>query len=202
LSAPQLLAAFGGAAAAALWREVRGLDSAPRRTVAPPRMAVAEETLGQETNDGRVLEARLARLVVELGVGLRSRGAEARVLAISVSYTDGREGSARQTLATPTASEHALRAAASALLDRAVTRRVRIRRLRIEATEAPAMATQLSLWEDAGDDPAGQERGDALGRVSALEAALDRVRARFGTEALVPAAWMAHGLVLRPPARS
>jgi hypothetical protein len=121
------------------------------------------------------------------------------VLAISVSYTDGREGSVRQTLATPTASEHALRAAALALLDRAVTRRVRIRRLRIEATEAPAMATQLSLWEDAGDaSPAPFD----VERVGALEAAFDRVRARFGTEALVPAAWMAHGLVVRPPARS
>ncbi|TMQ65180.1 MAG: hypothetical protein E6K79_05285 [Candidatus Eisenbacteria bacterium] len=220
LTAPQLLAALGAAAGGALWREVRGLDAAPRRTAAPPRVAVAEETLGQETNDRRILAARLARLVVELGVGLRSRGAEARVLAISISYTDGRGGSARQTLATPTASEHALRAAAFALLDRAVTRRVRIRRLRIEAAEAPAMATQLSLWEDAGDDPAGRLRSsrearartsarrDAspapfdVERVGALEAALDRVRARFGTEALVPAAWMAHGLVVRPPARS
>jgi hypothetical protein len=220
LSAPQLLAAFGAAAAGSLWREVRGLDSVPRRTVAPPRMAVAEETLGQETNDGRILEARLARLVVELGVGLRSRGAEARTLVVSVSYVDGREGRARQILALPTAAEHALHAAALSLLDRAVTRRVRIRRLRIEAFEAPLTGTQLTLWDDAGDDPAGRLRSsrearartsarrDAspaptrLERVGALEAALDRVRARFGTEALVPAAWMAHGLVVRPPARS
>src|SRR5438552_709868 len=120
LSAPQLLAAFGTAAAAALWREARGLDSAPRRPAAPPRVAVAEETLGQETNDGRVLAARLSRLVVELGVGLRSRGAEARVLAVSVSYVDGREGRARQTLAPPGAAEHALQAAALSLLGRAI----------------------------------------------------------------------------------
>jgi hypothetical protein len=176
---------------------VRGLDAAPRRAVAPQRTAVAEETLGQETNDGRVLAARLERLMVELGLGLRSRGAEARTLAVSISYVDGREGRARQTLAPPTAADHALRAAALALLDRAVTRRVRVRRLRVEAWEASAAAVQLTLW------PALSlvERCAALERVSALERALDRVRARFGTEALVPAAWMAHGLVLRPPAR-
>ena len=196
LSAPQLLAAFGVGAGTALWREVRGLDAAPRRTAAPSRTAVAEETLAQETNDGRVLAARLARLVVEFGLGLRSRGAEARTLAVSVSYADGREGRARQALAPPTAAEHALHAAALTLLDRAVARRVRVRRLRVEALEAPVAGTQLTLWDGAGNEAAGHRSvGDAL------ERALDRVRARFGTQALVPAAWMAHGLVVRPPAR-
>ena len=196
LSAPQLLAAFGVGAGTALWREVRGLDAAPRRTAAPSRTAVAEETLAQETNDGRVLAARLARLVVELGLGLRSRGAEARTLAVSVSYADGREGRARQALAPPTAAEHALHAAALTLLDRAVARRVRVRRLRVEALEAPVAGTQLTLWDGAGNEAAGHRSvGDAL------ERALDRVRTRFGTQALVPAAWMAHGLVVRPPAR-
>lgn len=189
----QLLAAFGAGAGAALWREARGLDAAAAQAIAPPpRVAVAEETLGQETNDGRVLAARLARLVVELGLGLRSRGAEARTLAVSVTYADGREGRARQALAPSTAAEHALDATALTLLDRALTRRVRVRRLRVEACEA-AMATQLSLWDGAGNEAAGHRAG--------LESALDRVRTRFGTQALVPAAWMAHGLVVRPPAR-
>jgi len=200
LSAPQLLAAFGVDAGTALWREVRGLDAAPRRMAAPPRAAVAEETLAQETNDGRVLAARLERLVVELGLGLRSRGAEARTLAVSVSYADGREGRARLTLAPPTAAERTLHVAALTLLDRAVTRRVRVRRLRVEALEAPAMATQLSLWDGGGNEAAGH-RSVGGERCAALEAALDRVRTRFGTQALVPAAWMAHGLVVRPPAR-
>jgi DNA polymerase-4 len=198
LSAPQLLAAFGAVAAAALWREARGLDAALRRAAAPQRTAVAEETLSQETNDGRVLAARLERLIVELGLGLRSRGAEARTLAVSVSYVDGREGRARQTLAPLTAADHALRAAAIALLDRAVTRRVRVRRLRVEAWEAPAAAVQLSLFPALSLVERNEARGE---RGDALETALDRVRARFGTEALVPAAWMAHGLVLRPSAR-
>src|SRR6202007_139628 len=59
LTAPQLVAAFGAAAATALWREARGLDTAARWMAPPPRAAVAEETLPQETNDRRVLAARL-----------------------------------------------------------------------------------------------------------------------------------------------
>ncbi len=222
LSPEQLLAAFGGSAATALWREARGLDGGPRRTLAPPRLAIAEETLVQETNDGRVIAARLARLVVELGVGLRMRAAQVGSLTISVLYADAREGHARQALTPPTAAEHALRAAALSLLDRAVTRRVRVRRIRLEAHEAAPRATQLTLWEGSGNEAAGHRPQPAswllagedpcarrlafpepspAGRCVALEHALDRVRARFGTEALIPAAWMAHGLVVRTPAR-
>ncbi|HSQ61365.1 MAG TPA: hypothetical protein VLT84_13250, partial [Acidobacteriota bacterium] len=47
LTTMQLHAAFG-ALAALLWREARGLDTAPLRAVEPPPTAVAEETLGAE----------------------------------------------------------------------------------------------------------------------------------------------------------
>jgi DNA polymerase-4 len=234
LTLEQLSAAFG-AAAGVLWREARGLDALPRRAAAPARVAVAEETLSQETNDLRVLGARVARLAMEIGVGLRGRGVVAGRLGVTVAYADGREGSARGTADPPTAAEGALRQRAVALLERAASRRVRVRRIRIEAWEALPVATQLTLWDaplptgsaDAALNPqvasaarppmdtaliSGSARGQrpegciatsahAPGRDAALERALDRVRGRFGTDALVPAAWMAHGLVLRPPAR-
>ncbi len=226
-SPEQLRAAFAGPVAAALWREARGMDGAPRWAAAPPRVAIAEETLAQETNDRRILAARLERLVVEVGTGLRLRGATADALALSILYADTREGRARQTLAPASARETALHDAALSLLDRAVTRRVRVNRLRLEACESPPRASQLSLWDNVEREPRDMpegtvsfasrvpdgmslgslpmfsqaDRGVALGRGVALERALDRVRNRFGTEALVPAAWMAHGLVVRPPAR-
>ena len=120
------------------------------------------------------------------------------------------------------------------LLERATSRRVRVRRIRLEAWEAQPVATQLSLWDgavgaglaDVAMQPSGRcpralpARTAALmggraaeatcgfiatsadpGRDAALERALDRVRGRFGTDALVSAAWMAHGLVVRPPSR-
>lgn len=154
LGVEQLRAVFGAAAAGALWREARGLDSVFRRAAAPIRLAIAEETLAQETNDRRVLALRLARLAVELGVGLRARGAQAGALTVTVLYADAREGHARQTLTPATAAEHALRTAAISLLDRAVTRRVRVRRLRLEVSEAVLIAAQLSLWQGAWENPA------------------------------------------------
>ncbi|HSD20850.1 MAG TPA: hypothetical protein VLC54_12475 [Anaeromyxobacter sp.] len=206
LTPAQLAAAFG-TAAGPLWREARGLDAPVRRAAAPPKAAVAEETLSRETNDGRVLGARMARLVMEIGVGLRARGAVAGRLQVTVGYADGREGSARCAVPEATAAEAALQAMAIDLLDRATSRRVRVRRLRVEAWEGASAPTQLSLW-DAAPSAASRRPDGSIAtsahtreRGASLERALDRVRARFGTAALVPAAWMAHGLVVRPPAR-
>jgi DNA polymerase-4 len=223
LTVAQMEAALGATGALALWREARGLDAAPARAAEAAPGAIAEETLAAETNDRRVLAARLERLAAEVGVGLRARRVAARRLALVVTYADGRGDRARRTLAEPVCAERGLRDAALALLDRAVKRRVRVRRLRLEAWEG-ASGAQLSLWDAsevagaAGDGalrapnpsrppgPSPAARGATAGcapaaRADALEAALDRLRARFGTETLVPASWMAHGVAVRPPAR-
>jgi hypothetical protein len=191
-----LRAAFGTAAAAALWREARGLDAAPRHTALAACVAAAEETLAQETNDLRVLGARLSRLVVELTAGLRARRAEASSLVVQVGYADGREGRASAPLDRESTAMHAcgatatLERAALTLLDRAASRRVRVRRLRIEARERPRVSRQLHLWADDATTPT---------RRDALDEALLGLRARFGTSTVVPAAWMAHGLVRPSP---
>jgi DNA polymerase-4 len=200
LSPAQLRAAFERRMADALWREARGIDATPRRAVSPTRVAVAEETLGRETNDRRALLARLSRLVIEVCTGLRARSLDADRLAVTVEYADGRHGEARGSLTTPGSSARMLAGAATALFDRAVRRRVRVRRLRIEAWERPSAAMQLGIWDAASACAATSGGGSRRDRAGAMEGALERVRARFGTEALVPATWMAHGLV-RTPAR-
>jgi len=193
LTLPQMDAAFGTAAALALWRESRGLDAPPARAAEGPPSAIAEETLAAETNDRRILVARLERLAVEVGTGLRARGAAARRLAVAVTYVDGRGDRAQRTLAQPARSERPLREAAIVLLDRAVGRRVRVRCLRLEAWEGAAVATQMSLWD--APEPV------AASRAVALEAAVQRLRARFGTETVVPASWMALAITYKRASR-
>lgn len=195
LSVGQLHAAFG-ASAPLLWHEARGLDTAPLRAVEPPPAAVAEETLAAETNDSRALALRMTRLAIEVGTSLRARGSAAGRLAVKVTYADGREGSARKTLAVATAVERWLRREALAVLERAVARRIRVRRLRLEVWHAAPTAMQLSLWDGAGEQPDSDRRQLVPGRVDdAFDAALQTLRARLGTERVVPAAWFAHGLV-------
>lgn len=186
LSLAHLTGAFG-AEGALLWSQARGVDPTPvRAPEARPRVMV-DETLGQETNDSRALEAHVARLACELGAGLRARREGVLRLALGVEYADGHEGHARRTFPEPLRSTAAIALAASALLVRAVTRRVRVRRLRLSAWGATAAAEQLTLWSS---DPK-----------TSLTSAIDRARARFGAGALVPATWMLHGLALRASSR-
>jgi DNA polymerase-4 len=189
----ELEAAVGRASALSLWRESRGLDGAPERPAARPPTAVAEETLAAETNDLRVLAARIERLAVEVGFGIRRRGTAASRLEISATYADGRQGHARRTWHDGIRGERELAVAAVELLDRALSRRVRVRRIRLAAWEDARRGEQLALW---GEAPAR-----ASTRTTAFEAALDRVRRRLGTGAVVPASWMAFGVALRPSAR-
>jgi DNA polymerase IV len=188
LTPAQLRAAFGRAAEP-LWREARGVDPTPvsPREAAP--CAIAEETLARETNDGRVLAAHVERLAAEVGAGLRARGQGTRRLALRAWYADGREEAAQRSFVEPLLGGAELREAALTLLARAVARRVRVRRLRLTAHAIAPGARQLSLWDRAWDAGASPH---------ALEAALDRIRARFGAEALKPASWMALGLALHP----
>ena len=108
-------------------------------------------------------------------------------MALGVEYADGRDARASRTFAEPLRESGTIRAAAAELLERAVKRRVRVRRLRLEAWGIVSGAAQLTIW--GADAP----------RASSLERTLDRARARFGAEALVPATWILHGLVRPSP---
>jgi DNA polymerase-4 len=188
LSLAHLARAFG-AEGTLLWSQARGVDPTPVRAPETRPRVIAEETLAHETNDSRALSAHVARLSAELWAGLGTRGESARAVALAVEYADGFEGAARRTFAEPLHGSAAINAAAAELLARAVKRRVRVRRLRLSAWGTAAAGRQLSLW-DAGGSGA-----------SSLESTIDRARARFGAEALVPAAWMLHGLTVRPSPR-
>jgi DNA polymerase IV len=188
LSPLALRAAFGRAAGTSLWREARGIDGAPRRA-SPLPMAAAEETLSDETNDRSVLGARLSRLMMELTAGLAARRMIPARLAVSVRYADSREGRAERTLPHRPQSARELRETAQELLDRATSRRIRVRRIRVEALERDLGPLQLTLW---GCAPQATRRDE-------LDRALDTLRARLGSRAVVPASWMLLGLVHPSP---
>jgi DNA polymerase-4 len=194
------LARVFGKAGLLLSTEACGVDPTP---VSPPESRpriVVEETLARETNDGRVLRAHAARLAIELHMTLRARREGARELILDVEYADGHAARARRTFAEPlSGSARTLRAVVS-LLDRGVKRRVRVRRLRLTARGITPEAGQITLWDTA----AGWDLPDhnaPKARAPSLESVLDRARGRFGSEALVPASWMLHGLTVRASAR-
>ena len=199
LSLAHLARAFGREGAL-LWSQARGVDPTPVRAPALRPRVIAEETLGRETNDSRVISAHAARLAAELSAGLRARGEGARGMALDVEYADGVQGSSRRTLAEPLRGSAAIASVVAGLLARAVKRRVRVRRLRLSAWGIAAEGRQLTLWDGEAGARGGTPEGRAI-HATSLESTIDRARARFGADALVPAAWILHGLAVRPSPR-
>ena len=189
LSLSHLTGAFGREGAL-LWSQARGVDPSPVRAPEARPRVIAEETLGQETNDARALAAHMARLACEVSAGLRARREGARGLTLAVEYADGQDDGAEGSFAEPLRGSAAIAVEALRLLERAVKRRVRVRRLRLSAWGATAGGEQLALWADRPLHP------------TSLESVLDRARDRFGPESLVPATWMLHGVTLRASPRS
>jgi DNA polymerase-4 len=137
---------------------------------------VAEDhAFGDDTNAAAVVDGVVYRLVERAGAALRRRGLAARRVGIVLDYCDGVRV-ARQAAAQPaTANDCFLFAAAAAALQRAWTRRLRIRHLRLVCDRLVPPPAQLELF--AADRETRRRCHD-------LVAAIDAVRGRFGFGAI------------------
>lgn len=172
--------AVGPAAGAHLHDLAWGRD--PRR-VEPDRQEKsvgAETTLERDTDDTVELEAHLLRLADRCAAQLRARGHVCRTVGLKVRTEDFRTLTRSRTLPVPTDVGREIFLVARALLAEAPTagRRVRLVGVRAEGL-SEASARLLTLEEAVDDVPAARRRA---------EAAMDAVRARFGSTAVGPAA--------------
>jgi DNA polymerase-4 len=151
-----------------------GID--PRPVVPPARRESlrAQATLRAETNDRDLLHAELRRLAEQLGKSLRLRRVTADRLELVARYADHRDAVSATPLEPATDLDVELTAAARALADRLLVRRIALSALGLTVLLGPGSDVQLSLF---GAPP------PALCRRS-LNAALDRVRRRYGTTSI------------------
>lgn len=165
-----------GARAAFVQRAVRGQDDAPVQPVGrkPPRI-VLDHTFGTDTHAPAELEARLYALVEKAGRELRRQGRVARRVVVTADYSDGRRCIRQVSVAPPTANDLALFPPARRALDLAVTRRTRVRHLRLVCDRLVFPPAQMPLFEE--------ERRTVV-RQDHIIAAMDRIRERFGWEAV------------------
>ncbi len=156
---------------------LRGIDPSPVRPVdqPPPRVIECEE-FGDDTNDRLQMERSLYRLVEKACRQLRRQALAARRVALALEHTDGLRR-IRQTSATPaTANDFTLFAHARRVLDLAWTRRVRLRRMTLVCDRLTDPPAQRLLFTPERRTAERQDR---------LVAAIDRIRHRFGTDALI-----------------
>ena len=175
LSLEQLQIPFG-TRALFLYQTARGIDPSPVLPVGqkPPRV-MADHEFGDDTNDRSCLESILYRLVEQIGDRLRRRRRAARRVAVILDYSDGMRSIRQLAVRPATASDFTLFQLARRTLQLAWTRRVRIRHVRLICDRLIFPPAQLELF---ADEQEKAQKGDNL--ISAI----DRIRERFGKQAL------------------
>lgn len=170
LDLPHLSLAFGGKGIT-LYRQARGIDESP---VLPPAQAPsveADETLPVDTNDDVMLLAVLFGLVERCGARLRRLGLPAGAAALTARYSDGVTITRTVTVSPPSARDLTLHARVRPLFEEVVGRRGRVRYLRVRFTKLAPSPGQMDLFDDGG-------------RERSLIDALDRIRGRYGRQAI------------------
>lgn len=155
---------------------LHGIDPSPVRPVdqPPPRIIECRE-FGDDTNDRSQIERILYRLVERTGRQLRGQALAARRIGLVLEHTDGVRRIRQVTAAPATANDFSLFAHARRVLNLAWTRRVRLRRMTLICDRLTYPPAQRLLFEPERRMAEKQDR---------LVAAMDRIRHRFGTDAL------------------
>jgi DNA polymerase-4 len=181
LTVPQLRVAFG-------WRAERlrcqalGIDEAP---VVPPEAApsvVEEETLAEDTNEEEALLRALLRLCERAGARLRRLPAQAQRLRVTLRFADAVTERREARLHLPAAADLLLFDKARGLLDEARRRRVRVRWLELRCLLLVRGPRQLMLF---GPEAFAGDRSARVGAAETLAEAVDRIRGRFGSQAII-----------------
>jgi DNA polymerase IV len=182
--------AVGGVAGAHLHDLAWGRDPRPVVPHRQEKSVGAETTLSEDTRDLTVLEAHLLALSDRCASQLRGRGAVARTVGLKVRTADFQTVTRARTLAVPTDTAGEIHRVARELLAGVDLggRSVRLVGVRTEGL-AEATRVPMTLEESVDDGAAGQRRA---------EQAMDRVRERFGRDALRPAALVSGLPKLRP----
>lgn len=186
-SAEELERRVGERAGEWLYRKVRGLDDSVVRQRERQKQVSREETFGRDLHDEPALEKQLLRLAVRVSNDIRKQGLAARTVTVKLRDSDFKTRSARRTLSKPIESEKAVARVSRGLMERLRgSRRVGVRLLGIalshfDEDEAPQQLAFFPAAVKPNDDPVEGERDKALTK------ALDRIRGRFGSEAILPA---------------
>ncbi|MFI1093833.1 DNA polymerase thumb domain-containing protein [Streptomyces sp. NPDC020917] len=168
---------LGGTAGRAVRDRALGIDPRPVTPAQLPRSLTRAVDFPADVLDPERHRAALLSLADALGGQLRREEQVAGAMVLTVGYADRSTSVRKRVLPESTAHSAALARTAYALYEQLGLQRARVRRvqLRLEALRPDGEAVrQLSF--DPEDD-----------RARAVEAAADRARARFGSDAVIPA---------------
>ena len=171
LTMDQLAVPFGRRADF-IYESVRGIDPSPVLPAGQkPQKISASHEFGNDTNDAAAVERAVYLLVEKIGARLRKRRKAARTLVITIDYADGLRCFRQLAVTPPSANDITLFEVGRTLLEKAWTRRIRLRHIRLTCLKPVHPQAQMDLFAEI---PAVTEKREAV------IGAVDNIRNRFG----------------------
>jgi DNA polymerase IV len=175
LNRQQLMVPFGSRSDF-LYESSRGIDTSVIAVGPAGTSPVAfEHFFADDTNDRKQLEGVVADLAAKACHTLRGRRQVARRVGIWITYADGGRSVRQATKRQGTSVDFTLRNLALQALQRAWTRRTRIRGCRLVCDRLHRESPQFLLFPEVTEDEIRQGKASQ---------ALDRIRSRFGHTAI------------------
>lgn len=167
-----------------LFDRVRGIDDSEVDAHGESKSISRDETFPTDIADDEELARELLALVTRAAADLRADGLTARTITVRLRDFDFRTRQASRTLDAPVISDRVIWQVSRTLLAKLRrARRVPARLIGVglASLAADVRADQLALFERADGDVAETDRDRILART------VDRVRARFGADGILPA---------------
>ena len=173
---------FGPGRGAWLWERVRGIDASEVDARERRKSISSERTFFADIDDDDELERRLLELSCSVGGQLRGKELRARTITVKIRDYDFRTRQAGSTQPDGVETDRAIFAVALSLLHTLRHRRrtgVRLLGVGVSNLVQQAPATQGDLF--------GEQAALETARDRTIARAVDRIRNRYGREALRPA---------------
>ncbi len=172
---------FGPHRGAWLWERVRGMDASEVDARERRKSISSERTFFADIDDDDELERRLLQLSCSVGGQLRAKQLRARTVTVRLRDHDYRTRQAGSTQPEGVETDHAIfRVAASLLHSLRHRRRTPARLLGVGVSNLVRQVSAEQLEFLAGEEKLETERDRTIAR------AVDRIRDRYGREALRP----------------
>jgi DNA polymerase-4 len=160
----------------------RGIDDRPVKTEREARSISQETTFAEDLQDGAALRRNLRQLAEHVGRRLRRHQLSGTTIKIKVRWSDFTTLTRQTTLDHATDLDREICAAAGQLFEKTWPPGKPVRLIGVGVSSLHPPARQLGLWQDA---PAEKDRR--------LQTALDRIRERFGDQAVQRASRLMSG---------
>ncbi len=158
-----------------LWELSQGIDDRPVIPDGEAKSIGAEDTSEEDLEGREALLPQLHAQALRVGRRLRRAGVKTRVVQLKIKYADFESLTRRKTLESPTDDGQTLYREVSELLERvSLSRKVRLTGVSAQDLGGGVEPPQLSLFDEA----------PAPVKSDKLNAALDKIAARFGSQAI------------------